>query len=164
MAYHKYRHTCDRCERSRSGTFHRRYPAGPGCPTVKGVCRRCRGPDEPPEVQIHIHHHHWTVLENPEDGQPPNPAEPLHESSKKGKTSRRSSKHGLAEYSELPAPQPLDHSYSLPQGRAELADVPGPRPRDLAASFDIPRSPPPPPVGPKPRYRAYHPQLGRQTG
>ncbi|KAH7124403.1 hypothetical protein EDB81DRAFT_220578 [Dactylonectria macrodidyma] len=162
MPHHKYRHKCDWCQRSRSRAFHRRFPAVPGHPTVKGVCRRCRGPDEVPI--IHIHHHHWYVFEKTEDCQTPGPAEPLYTSSQKGTPSRRGSKRASADCSEPTAPQPLHHSYNLPQGRAELADVLGPGPQELAADLNIPPSPSPPPVGPKPRYHAYHPQLERPTG
>lgn len=160
MPRHKYRHKCVRCKKSRSESFHRLFPAGPGYPDVKGVCRRCIGPGK--ELKVHIHHHHWYIPEETQDCRTPFSGETLTTSSKEEELPRGSSQRNLSRHSELPATPPPYHPYDLPPGRAELADGPGPRPQELAAGRDVARSPPPPPVGPKPRYHAYHPQLHRQ--
>ena len=155
MSHHKHRHKCVRCKRSRSSTFHRQFPAGPGYPTVKGICRRCCGSDEVPTV--HVHHHHWYILEEPTDKQTLEPVESLQSSLGKEKLFRRDSQYGHPEQSELPAsPAPYQR---LPPGRAELADGSAPAPSDIVIGREPALSSPPPPAGPKPRYRAYHPLL-----
>jgi hypothetical protein len=148
MPDHKHRHKCVRCKRSRSSTFHRQFPAGPGYPTVNGVCRRCRGTNEVPRV--HIHHHHWYILEEPVNKQTLEPAEALHSSLGKEESFWRGSQYRHPEQSELPAsPQ------CPPSRRAELGDGLGPRPQELVAGRDAVRSPPPPPIRPKSRCYAY---------
>src|SRR5687767_6741475 len=142
MSHHKYRHKCVRCKRSRSSTFHRQFPAGPGYPTVKGVCRRCRGSDE--VSMVHIHHHHWYILEESTDSQTLGSAELLHSSIGKEESPRRGSQHGHPEQSELPAsPPPYQR---LPPGRAELADGSTSAPSDIVIDRGPAIASPPPPV------------------
>lgn len=146
----KYRHKCVRCKRHRSRDFHRRYPAGPGYPSVKGVCRRCREPDEVPA--LHIHHHHWYVIEKFEDYQTTKPVETLSSSPRKLNSHQRGLNPDLVGLSELPESQPTHHGNDPPQGRAELADCPVSWPLELNPEFIVPLSPHQPLVGPKPRY------------
>lgn len=157
MSHHKYRHKCVLCNKSRSSTFHRQFPAGPGYPTVKGVChrRRCRGSDE--VSMVHIHHHHWYILQEPPNSQVEELAEPLHSSLGKRESFRQSSQHGHPEQSELPAsPPPYQR---LPSGRAELADGPSTGTYEHVVGRDTAFSAPPPLIRPKPRYYLYRPHL-----
>jgi hypothetical protein len=155
MPHHKHRHKCVRCKRSRSKAFHRQFLAGPGYPTVKGVCRRCRGSDE--VFTVYIHHHHWYILEEPANKQNQEHAEPLHSSLTKDESPRRCSQHDHQEQSELAAsPPPYQR---LPPGRAELADGSTSVSSDIMIGRGPAVSSPPPPIEPKPRYRAYHPQV-----
>ena len=57
-----------KCDRPRSRSFHKQFPAGPRHPAIKGVCRRCRRKDSPITHVYHHHHHHY-YLDLPDDAQ-----------------------------------------------------------------------------------------------
>ncbi|KAK1980500.1 hypothetical protein LZ30DRAFT_689874 [Colletotrichum cereale] len=166
MTYHRYRHTCNVCGRGRSKTFHRRFPAGPEHPPVKGICRRCRLDGE--LTHIHIHHHHWYITGALEgyQSQTTRDAEKFRTSFNEtplttldDARSRKDAENRLSRSSELPAAPP---SYQTPDKflyRVELAGNSVYRPQELVANPAIPRSPSPPLVGAKPQFQPSFQQL-----
>lgn len=127
-------HRCVLCGERRSKEFHRRHPSGPGHPSVKGVCSRCRPSAQNTNdqaIHVHIHHHHWYAQKASEEKSPDERASAV----------------------AMPAPHiaelPANEITSKVNRRTE-------QPVMNMSSLSYSSQDSPPPVGPKPRLSAPH--------
>ncbi|KAH8653620.1 hypothetical protein BX600DRAFT_526839 [Xylariales sp. PMI_506] len=150
------RHKCTSCGRTRSTTFHRQFPAGPGYPQVQGICRRCRNRDS-----SHIHHYHWIHLTD-NDREPGcqvhrwdyHPTPPLRDRIRPEGPARPDAPPPYT--AELPDESGLTR-IELPERHDSVhgwrAELPASGASDMGRIFTNRLQREPPPVGPKPSLR-----------
>jgi hypothetical protein len=120
----KYRHICQRCGHSRSKEFHRKHPAGPGHPSVHGICRRCILPHE--IVQVHIHHFWYMAEAQPSITSTTETTDTTTNERPPKLELKHNSEHQLGWRPSCPE-LPLNAPVKLPPGRAELPSPDSPK-------------------------------------